>query len=171
MAKEEKTEKLKNRRANIIEMMKRAVKDKPEKFDPNRLQQAIDELNIVPDENLDAYLVLGNHLNILLRQISFTENEVEQVRAVFKEMNCNVELESHFGHNDRSRDSWSWKLRTPNGNPYAVLIVKTNSSAPYALHACGTVGPGSICNYGHAGHDELVKHIRRIIDNDIAKGN
>lgn len=160
---------IKKLRENMIEAMKKAVVDEPQKYDPDRLQQAIDELNKVADDNLDAYLILGKHLAILFKQVEFTNEELDQIRSVFNELHCEVDLEKRGELDGRDRDDWYWRLNTPTIKGYLVHVTKWNAEKPYVLGAAG-IGWGGLCDFGHYDCETLVKRIRCILNEDIKYG-
>ena len=156
-------------RQNVIETMKQAVAEKPDEFDADRLEQAIESVNKVPDENLDAYLIVNNPKKILLRQIRFTDTELQQIRDVFTKLHCEVLAEQQSEVEDRSSDDWYWKLKTPTVSPYIVHVAKEHSTKPYVLHGCGR-GLGAICMREHETIGDLAKRVKCILNEDIKYG-
>ena len=163
---------IKELRESVIEAMRNSVKEHPEKYDPDRLQAAIDAIDKVKDSNLDAWLILGKHMAILMRQISFSKEELDKIRAVFKELDCEVLMDFQGKQERRDRDDWYWKLKTPTIAKYAVSVTKWNHKDPYVLGACGKCGWGwrALCTFEHKDIDTLVKHIRCILNEDIQYG-
>lgn len=163
---------IKELRESVIEAMRNSVKEHPEKYDPDRLQAAIDAVNKVKDSNLDAWLILGEHMAILMRQISFSKEELDKIRAVFKELGCEVLMDFQGKQERRDRDDWYWKLKTPTIAKYAVSVTKWNHKDPYVLGACGGCGWGwrALCTFEHEDIDTLVKRIRCILNEDIQYG-
>lgn len=166
---DEKT-RIKELRESVMAAMRKSVEEHPEKYDPDRLQAAIDAINKVKDDNLDAWLILGEHTAILMRQISFSNEELDQIRAVFKELDCEVLMEFQGEQDRRDRDDWYWKLKTPTIAEYAVNVTKWNQKEPYVLGACGQCGVGALCLFNHKDFDTLVKRIRCILNEDIQYG-
>lgn len=156
-------------RQNVIKAMRKAVEEKPDEFDAGRLEQAIEAVNNVPDENLDAYLILNNPKKILLRQIRFTDTELQQIRDIFTKLHCEVLTEQQSEVEDRSSDDWYWKLKTPTVSPYIVHVAKEHSSKPYVLHGCG-MGLGAICLHEHEIIEDLAKRVKCILNEDIKYG-
>lgn len=164
------SERIKQLRENVIKAMREAVAEKPDEFDPDRLQQAIDAVNAVEDERLDAYLILNNPKSILLRQILFTDEEVQRIRDVFTELHSEILKENHDVGNDRSRDDYLWKLKTPTLPSYVVHVVRKHSTKPYVLSSCGLGGWGSLCDFEHETIDDLAKRVKCIMNEDIKYG-
>lgn len=110
-------------RSGTIKAMKKAVQDEPDKYDANRLQTAIDKLNEVDDENLDAYLILGKHLSLLMKQIEFSPDEVTKFKNFFN--SYGVITESQTEQDDRTRDDWMYKIKGPKCDEVVVWINKS----------------------------------------------
>lgn len=163
-------DRIKRLRENVIKAMQDAVAEKPDEFDPDRLQQAIDAINAVEDERLDAYLIVNNPKSILLRQIKFTDDEVQHIRDVFTALHSEILKEAHDVEDDRSRDDYLWKLKTPSMPTYVVHVVKKHSKKPYVLSGCGIGGWGALCDFEHETIDDLAKRVKCIMNEDIKYG-
>lgn len=165
----ERAEHARKLRQNVIESMKQAVAEKPDEFDSDRLEQAIEAVNKVPDENLDSYLIIDNPKKILLRQIRFEDAELQQIRDVFAKLHCEVLAEQQSEVEDRSSDDWYWVLKTPTVSSYTVHVAKEHSSKPYVLRGCGQ-GLGAIRLDEHETIEDLAKRVKCILNEDIKYG-
>lgn len=114
---------LKNLRDGIIEAMKKAVKDEPDVYDANRLEDAINALNKVSDENLDAYLILGEHFSILMKQIEFSKAEVDKLYKMLKK-NFEIVKDQQCEKDDRTRDDFQFLIKTKNCDGVIVWVNK-----------------------------------------------
>lgn len=163
-------DRVKRLRENVIKAMQDAVSEKPDEFDPDRLQQAIDAVNAVDDEQLDVYLIMNNPKSILLRQIRFTDEEVQRIRDVFTALHSEILKEVHDVGDDRSRDDYLWKLKTPTLPTYVVHVIKKHSEKPYVLSGCGIGGWTVLCDFEHETIDDLSKRVKCIMNEDIKYG-
>ena len=114
---------LKNIREGIIEAMKKAVKDEPDVYDANRLEDAINALNKVSDENLDAYLILGKHFSILMNQVAFSKDEVKKLYDMLKK-NFKIVKDQRCEQDDRTRDDFQFLIKTKNCDGVIVWVNK-----------------------------------------------
>ena len=140
--KSQEEKRLKDLRSGVIEQMKNAVKEEPDKYDANRLQDAIDDLMKIKDENLDAYLILGRHLSILMKQIEFSKAEVDKLYKMLKK-NFEIVKDQQCEKDDRTRDDFQFLIKTKNCDKVIVWINKMQplfsdyKSGYYNILTCG----------------------------------
>ena len=134
----------KNLRDGTIEAMKKAVKDEPDKYDANRLNDAINALNKVSDDNLDAYLILGKHLSILMKQIEFSKDEIKKLYDMLKK-NFEITSDQRCKQDDRTRDDFQFLIKTKNCDKVVVWVNKMEplfsdyNNGYYNILMCGNV--------------------------------
>ena len=134
----------KNLRDGTIEAMKKAVKDEPDKYDANRLNDAINALNKVSDDNLDAYLILGKHLSILMKQIEFSKDEIKKLYDMLKK-NFEIKSDQRCKQDDRTRDDFQFLIKTKNCDKVVVWVNKMEplfsdyNNGYYNILMCGNI--------------------------------
>ena len=125
-------------RENAISTAKKLVEDEPDKYDADMLDTVIEQLKGIPDDKLDAYLILGRQYEKLCRQVEFDQSEIQQVRetvtGIFPDAN-----ENQCEKDDRSRDDYMYGL----GNGRAVWVNKSKplfrDRGMYNILCCGSM--------------------------------
>lgn len=125
-------------RENAISAAKKLVEDEPDKYDADMLDTVIEQLMGIPDDKLDAYLILGRQYEKLCRQVEFDQSEIQQVRetvtGIFPDAN-----EKQCEKDDRSRDDYMYGL----GNGNAVWVNKSKplfrDQGMYNILCCGSM--------------------------------
>ena len=110
-------------RNEASELMEKLVKENPGKYDPALLKNAKEELEQVKDNELDKYLVDGEHLKSITRDVSFADEEIVALREMFKEADATIDKEFHKLHKVKTRDDWNFVIKV-NGSDLAVNIAK-----------------------------------------------
>lgn len=160
-------QRLKNLREGTIKAMKKAVKDEPDKFDAKRLDAAIKALNEVSDDNLDAYLILGEHLSILMKQVEFSKDEIKKLRNMLKK-NFTIISEQRCEQDDRTRDDFQFIIKTKNCDNVIVWINKMepmfsdDEDGYYNILTCGDLF--SIDNTNFMNFDDMLTSLKEGIE-------
>ena len=162
-AKHEK-QRLDDLRKSCEESLKKAVKEDPDNYDAARLQDALDDLAKVSDDNLDAYLILQKPLSILMKQIAFTQDEVNQFKALFNQYT--VINENQTEQDDRTRDDWMYKIKGPKGHEIVIWINKMKPLFDKGYYNIlwfgGVLEP---CQLNFNDFDSMMKKLKEKIDN------
>lgn len=125
--KEEQT-RCKKLRVDVIEFIKKLVVEKPDEYDSNKLQEAIDKINSVSDDNIDAFLIMNKHLNIIQKPIyMFTDDEKAKIDALKTKLGITqVETEKYSTDEPERCDYMArWYF---NGESYVIWF---NKSRPF----------------------------------------
>ena len=152
-------------RDGTIEWMKKAVNENPDEYDAERLEEAIEKVKSVPDENIDAYLIMNHHLNILCKQVEFSESERKKLDDMLKE-NFKVNKMNRCEQDDRTRDDIQFSVKTDKCDN---VIVWVNKSRPlfkdrgyYNILMCG--GMFSFCMDEFQDMDSLLNRLKKKIE-------
>ena len=158
---------IKKLREGTIKAMKKAVKDDPDKYDADRLDQAIEALNKVEDKNIDAYLILGKHLGILMKQVEFSKDEIKQLYDMLKK-NFKIVKDQRCTQDKRTRDDFQFLIKTKN---YDNVIVWVNKMEPlfadykngyYNILTCGDMF--SMVNKNFKTFDDMLADLKKLIE-------
>lgn len=92
-------------RKNYIEALKRDIPKMPDKYDASKLPEVIKYVESVPDENLDACLIMERPLSMLSVAYSWDDTELKKVTDVFDKLGYAIKesktLENEKGEVDR----------------------------------------------------------------------
>jgi len=163
--KESREDRLKRIRKETEDAIREAPVRDPEKFDASKVQEALDALAKVSDDNLDAYLIMGKPLSILLKQIEFSAEEIKKFKSFFEKYGINSD--THSEQDDRSRDDWMFNINAPKTT--TKLGVWINKSEPMF----GNKGYYNILWFGSglspymrnfASLDEMLNHLKPKIE-------
>ena len=92
-------------RKNYIESLKRDIPKMPDKYDASKLPKVIKYVESVPDENLDACLIMERPLSMLSVAYSWDDVELKKVTDVFDKLGYAISetntLENEKGEVDR----------------------------------------------------------------------
>ena len=160
-------QRIKKLREGTIEAMKKAVKDEPDKFDAKRLDEAINALNEVSDDNLDAYLILGEHLSILMKQVEFSKDEIKKLHNMLKK-NFEIKSEQRCEQDDRTRDDFQFLIKTKNCDSVVVWINKMepmfsdDEDGYYNILTCGDLLSMDTTNFKN--FDDMLTSLKKCIE-------
>ena len=73
-------------RKNYIESLKRDIPKMPDKYDASKLPEVIKYVESVPDDNLDACLIMERPLSMLSVAYSWDDAELKKVTDVFDKL-------------------------------------------------------------------------------------
>lgn len=162
---EDEAARCKKLRDGTIEWMKRAVQENPDDYDAERLEEAIEKVNSVPDKNIDAFLIMQYHLNILCKQMEFSETERKKLDDMLK-ANFEVNRMQRCEQDDRTRDDIQFSVKTKKCDNVIVWI---NKSRPlfkghgyYNILMCG--GMFSFCTAEFYDMDSLLDGLKKKIE-------
>lgn len=160
--------KRKSLRERAIDELKELVKNKPDEFDSERLDEVIAQINSVPDEHLDAYLVLQEPFKLVCRQVEFTPEELGKIKDML-EKNFTVLNFRQCDKDDRTRDDYGFNVSTKQCPNVAAWISKMRpmfddyKDGYFNILLCG--GLFSYCNYNFKTIDEMVLELKNLIEN------
>ena len=155
-------------RERAIKELKDLVKKKPDEFDADRLDEAIAKLNSVPDEHLDAFLILQDPFKILCKQVEFTKEEIKQVKDMLKKNFSDLKF-SQCEKDDRTRDDLQFSVKTKNCK---MVIGWVNKMRPmyerdgkgyYNILMCGDML--SLCDDNFHTFDDMIVKLKTKIEN------
>jgi hypothetical protein len=158
----------KSLRERAIDELKDLVKNKPDEFDSERLDEVIAQINSVPDEHLDAYLVLQEPFKLVCRQVEFTPEELEKIKGML-EKNFTVLNFTQCEKDDRTRDDYGLNVSTKQFPHVSAWISKMRpmfadyEDGYFNILLCG--GLFSYCNYNFKTIDEMVLELKNMIEN------
>ena len=149
-------------RENAISTAKKLVEEQPDKYDADMLDTVIEELKGIPDDKLDAYLILGRQYEKLCRQVEFDQSEIQQVRetviSIFPAAN-----EKQCEKDDRSRDDYMYGI----GGGNAVWVNKSkplfSDYGMYNILCCGSAWSMSPQNFNSL--DDLLRRLKSRLEN------
>lgn len=165
---ESEAERYKKLRKAAIDELKKLVKNKPDEFDTDRLDEAIAKVNSVPDENLDAFLIMQVPFRILCKQVQFTKEEIKTVRDMLKKNFSGLKF-SQCDKDDRTRDDLQFSVKTKNCE---MVIGWVNKMRPmyeddgkgyYNILMCGDMF--SCCNDNFHKFDDMVAKLKSKLEN------
>ena len=149
-------------REDAISAAKKLVEDEPDKYDAGMLDTVIDEINGVPDDKLDAYLILGRQYEKLCRQVEFTPDEIEQVKNTISGI-FTITSEKQCEKDDRSRDDYMYGI----GGGNAVWVNKSKplfgDQGMYNILCCGGMSSMSPQNFHTL--DDLLRRLKSQLEN------
>lgn len=150
-------------RKEASDLIKQLVDGNNVKYDPGLLPDALKALSDVKDTELDKYLVDGEHLKSITRDVSFTEEEIASLREMFKKNDATIDKEIHRPHKVITRDDWNFVIKV-NGSDLAVNIAKKypehRNIFPYLLTGMSV----SRMALDFQTMDDLIADIKRRID-------
>lgn len=158
---------IKKLREGTIKAMKKAVKEEPEKYDAERLDQAIEELNKVEDKNIDAYLILGKHLSILMKQVEFSEEEFKKLYDML-DKNFEIVKYQQCTRDNRTRDDYQFLLNTKKREKVIVWVNKMEplfkdyKNGYYNILTCGCIL--SMVNRNYKTLDDMLVELKQLIE-------
>lgn len=93
-----------------IVYLKKEVKEHPEIYDANKLQDAIDKVNSMSEEELNCNLLLGRIQDLCVRDdaYNFSEEELSIVRQAIIDSGLNITKEERLTKDDPSRDDYAF---------------------------------------------------------------
>lgn len=110
-------------RKNYIEALKRDIPKMPDKYDASKLPEVIKYVESVPDDNLDACLIMERPLSILSVAYSWDDTELKKVTDVFDKLGYAISesktLENEKGEVDRDDKAYVVK----NGDHRVVVWI------------------------------------------------
>lgn len=110
-------------RKNYIEALKRDIPKMPDKYDASKLPEVIKYVESVPDENLDACLIMERPLSMLSVAYSWDDTELKKVTDVFDKLGYAISesktLENEKGEVDRDDKAYVIK----NGDHRVVVWI------------------------------------------------
>lgn len=110
-------------RKNYIEALKRDIPKMPDKYDASKLPEVIKYVESVPDDNLDACLILERPLSMLSVAYSWDDTELKKVTDVFDKLGYAISesktLENEKGEVDRDDKAYVIK----NGDHRVVVWI------------------------------------------------
>lgn len=110
-------------RKNYIEALKRDIPKMPDKYDASKLPEVIKYVESVPDDNLDAYLIMERPLSMLSVAYSWDDTELKKVTDVFDKLGYAISesktLENEKGEVDRDDKAYVIK----NGDHRVVVWI------------------------------------------------
>lgn len=149
-------------RDNAISTARKLVEDEPDKYDADMLDTVIEELNGIPDDKLDGYLILGRQYEKLCRQVEFDQSEIQQVREMVTGMFPDAS-EKQCEKDNRSRDDYMFGL----GNGRAVWVNKSkplfSEDGMYNILCCGGLSSMSPQNFHSL--DDLLQRLKSRLEN------
>ena len=144
-------------RENAISTARKLVEDEPDKYDADMLDTVIEQINGIPDDKLDGYLILGRQYKKLCRQVEFDQNEIQQVRETVTGIFPDAS-EKQCKKDDRSRDDYMFGL----GTGRAVWVNKSKplfrDQGMYNILCCGGVTTMSPQNFHSL--DDLLRRLK-----------
>ena len=155
-------------REGVIKMMRKAVKDEPDVYDADRLQEAIDKVNSVPDENLDAFLILNHHLSILCKQVEFNKEEIKKLLGMLKK-NFKITDKQQCPKDDRTRDDFQFLIKNGHDQDVVVWVAKIRplfedfKPGYYNILCCGDMI--SMVNENFKDMDSMLAKLKTRIEN------
>lgn len=76
-----------NLRLNRIKFLKQLVKEHPDEYDATKLDKAIEYVNGLSDDNIDAALILQYDIDIIQRPIyQFSESDIVRIRDMMQRL-------------------------------------------------------------------------------------
>lgn len=110
-----------NLRLNRIEFLKQLVKEQPDEYDAAKLDKAIEYVNGLSDDNIDAAFILLSDVDIIQRPIyQFSDSDIDRIRGMMLRLGYTKEIEDI----DRSES---------NRCDYTARWVKNDDSVPIWL--------------------------------------
>lgn len=110
-------------RKNYIEALKRDIPKMPDKYDASKLPEVIKYVESVPDDNLDACLIMERPLSMLSVAYSWDDTELKKVTDVFDKLGYAISesktLENEKGEVDRDDKAYVIK----NGDHRVVVWI------------------------------------------------
>lgn len=110
-------------RKNYIEALKRDIPKMPDKYDASKLPEVIKYVESVPDDNLDACLIMERPLSMLSVAYSWDNTELKKVTDVFDKLGYAISesktLENERGEVDRDDKAYVIK----NGDHRVVVWI------------------------------------------------
>lgn len=110
-------------RKNYIEALKRDIPKMPDKYDASKLPEVIKYVESVPDDNLDACLIMERPLSMLSVAYSWDDVELKKVTDVFDKLGYAISesktLENEKGEVDRDDKAYVIK----NGDHRVVVWI------------------------------------------------
>ena len=165
--KSQEAQRLKKLRDGTIKAMKKAVKDEPDKYDAERLDDAINALNKVSDDNLDAYLILGEHLSILMKQVEFSEEEFKKLYDML-DKNFKIVKHQRCTRDRRTRDDYQFLINTKKHDKVIVWVNKMEplfkdyKNGYYNILTCGDIL--SMVNRNFKTFDDMLVDLKQLIE-------
>jgi hypothetical protein len=149
-------------RENAISTARNLVENEPDKYDADMLDTVIAELNGIPDDKLDGYLILGRQYEKLCRQVEFDQSEIQQVREMVTGIFPDAS-EKQCEKDNRSRDDYMFGL----GNGRAVWVNKSkplfSEDGMYNILCCGGLSSMSPQNFHSL--DDLLRRLKSRLEN------
>lgn len=155
-------------RERAIKELKDLVKKKPDEFDADRLDEAIAKVNSVPDEHLDAFLVLQEPFQILCKQVEFTKEEIKKVKDMLKKNFSGLKF-TQCDKDDRTRDDIQFSVKTKNCKMVIGWVNKMrpmwarNGGGYYNILMCGDML--SLCDDNFHKFDDMVAKLKTKLEN------
>lgn len=144
-------------RENAISTARMLVENEPDKYDADMLDTVIEELKGIPDDRLDAYLILDRQYEKLCRQIEFDQSEIQQVRETVTSIFPDAS-EKQCEKDNRSRDDYMFGI----GNGRAVWVNKSkplfSDDGMYNILCCGGFTTMSPQNFHSL--DDLLRRLK-----------
>lgn len=110
-------------RKNYIEALKRDIPKMPDKYDASKLPEVIKYVESVPDDNLDACLIMERPLSMLSVTYSWDDAELKKITDVFDKLGYAISesktLENEKGEVDRDDKAYVIK----NGDHRVVVWI------------------------------------------------
>lgn len=171
--KETEEERLRKLRETYIEEMRLLVVEKPDQYDADRLDEAIDLIKSTPDDDLDALIIMGKHLSILCKQVEFSKEEVDRLYDMLR-TNFNIVEDEHCEQDDRSRDDYQFLLTTEWSDYVVVWVSKAepylcteeDSGKYYHIEAYGC-SLYSMCELNFDTMDEMLTELKKRIEDYV----
>ncbi|MCQ2210087.1 MAG: hypothetical protein MJZ34_07320 [Paludibacteraceae bacterium] len=159
-------------RTNRIELLKKLVQDKPDEYDANKLQEAIDFVNNLNDDVIDATLILQNDVNIIQKPIyKFTEEELEKIRSMMSSLGYVNEVENVHNEEAQRSDYMSRWGKDIDGK-HLCRVVCLSRMRPFLGNKEYNILSVNYCfpNDSYSNIDDLINATKNLIlklDNDI----
>lgn len=171
--KETEEERLRKLRETYIEGMKLLVAEKPDQYDADRLDEAIDLIKSTPDDDLDSLIIMGKHMSILCKQVEFSKEEVDRLYDMLR-TNFNIVEDEHPEHDDRTRDDYQFLLTTDRSDHVVVWVSKAqpylctedDSGKYYHIEAYGC-SLYSMCELNFDTMDEMLTELKKRIEDYV----
>ena len=171
--KETEEERLRKLRETYIEGMRLLVVEKPDQYDADRLDEAIDLIKSTPDDNLDALIIMGKHMSILCKQVEFSKEEVDRLYDMLR-TNFNIVEDEHCEQDDRSRDDYQFLVTTDRSDHVVVWVSKaypyfadeedTNDFYQIEAYGCSLY---SMCDLNFDTMDEMLTELKKRIEDYV----
>lgn len=150
-------------RENLIEGAKKLVVEKPDKFDAAKLTEYINAVNKVPDKNIDAWAILGKHLDILQKPVyQLTDAEVNCIRQAMTNLGYTVDTEKVL-NDEPQRSDYQATWKKPDGKRTVIWLNRMRpmfNKNEYGLLCVDLWFPCSTFENMQKAVDRMVEHIK-----------